>query len=161
MYDYQDKEIKILNFIQEFGCAYQEQIEKIFDCNKSMLKNILHSNLVNKKGNIFVHKQKNIDEKILASIDVLCKYKNRFKSFYKNFYPITITFLSTDNLVYYIIATDKEDEKGVVKLIKNKPLNWSCDKIILLLKDREIIDKIKSDIPILCCTYLPVEVVEL
>ncbi|MDO5555242.1 MAG: DUF5697 family protein [Clostridia bacterium] len=158
MYNYQDKELKIINFIQDFGCCTKEQLEKLFDCNNNMIKNILHNNFISKKGNIIVHKQKSIDEKVIASIDVLCEYKNRYKSFYKNFYPISLTFLSKDNLVYYIIVTEKEDEKGIIKIIKNKPANWSCDKLILLFKDDEMIDKIESDIPYLYCTYPGVEV---
>lgn len=157
-----NKETKIINFIEDFGCISEEQLKTLFDCTKSEIKNILHSHFINKKGNIFVHKQKNIDKKILAAIDVLCEYKGRFKQFYKNFEPIYITFLSKSNELYNIIVSEKADEKGIIKMIKNKPSgSWNCDKLILLFEDTEMIDKIDTDIPYLYCTYPHIQIIDI
>lgn len=157
-----NKETKIINFIEDFGCISEEQLKTLFDCTKSEIKNVLHSHFINKKGNIFVHKQKSIDKKILAAIDVLCEYKGRFKQFYKNFEPIYITFLSKSNELYNIIVSEKADEKGIIKMIKNKPSgSWNCDKLILLFEDAEMIDKIDTDIPYLYCTYPHIRIIDI
>lgn len=157
-----NKETKIINFIEDFGCISEEQLKTLFDCTKSEIKNVLHSHFINKKGNIFVHKQKSIDKKILAAIDVLCEYKGRFKQFYKNFEPIYITFLSKSNELYNIIVSEKADEKGIIKMIRNKPSgSWNCDKLILLFEDTEMIDKIDTDIPYLYCIYPHIQVIDI
>lgn len=157
-----DKETKIINFIEDFGCVSEEQLKLLFDCSKNDIKNVLHSHFINRKGNVFVHKHKNIDKKILAAIDVLCEYKGRFTQFYKNFEPIYITFLSKNNELYNIIVSEKADEKGIIKMLKNRPSgSWNCDKLILLFEDTEMIDKIETNIPYLYCTYSPIQIIDI
>ena len=156
-----DTETKIINFIEDFGCISEEQIKTLFECDKSVLKNILHTHFINKKGKVYVHKQKDVDKKILAAIDVLCEYKGRFKEFYKNFEPIYLSFLTKDNQIYNVIVSEKADEKGIVNKLKNKPSgSWHCDKLILLFEDTEMVNNIETDIPYLYCTYPPIEIVE-
>lgn len=158
---YKDKETKIINFIEDFGCITERQLYILFECDKSTLKNILHHHFINKKDDVFVFKQKRIDKKILAAIDVLCEYKGQYKEFYRNFNPIYLTFLKKNNELYNVIITEKADEKGIIKMLKNKPSkNWKCDKLILLFEDTEMIDKIETDMPYLYCTYPPVDIVE-
>lgn len=155
-----NKETKLINFIEDFGCATEEQLKILFDCSKNDIKNILHSHFINRKGNIIVHKQKGIDKKVLAAIDVLCEYKGRYKQFYKNFEPIYITFFNNNEL-YNIIVSEKSDEKGIIKMLKNKPTgSWYCDKVILLFEDTEMKDNIEIDIPYLYCTYPPVQIID-
>ena len=36
-----DKETKIINFIEEFGCVTEEQLKQLFECDKIAIKNIL------------------------------------------------------------------------------------------------------------------------
>lgn len=157
---FKDKETKIINFIEEFGCSTEEQLKKIFDCDKIMIKNITHNHFINKKGNVIVHKQKKLDKKILAALDVLCEYKNRYKQFYRNFEPVYLTFLSKSNELYNVIVSEKADEKGIVKLINSNLIGlWNCDKAILLFEDSEMVDKIKTNIPYLYCTYPPIEII--
>ena len=57
--------------------------------------------------------------KMIYALDVLCKYKGRFKQFHRSFYPVYITFLTKDNTLYHIIVSDKNDEKRCFKTIKN------------------------------------------
>ncbi len=158
---FKDKETKIINFIEEFGCSTEEQLKKIFDCDKIMIKNITHNHFINKKGNVIVHKQKKLDKKMLAALDVLCEYKGRYKQFYRNLEPVYLTFLSKNNQLYNVIVSEKADEKGIIKMIRNKPSgSWNCDKLILLFEDTEMVDKIETDLPYLYCTYPPVEIIE-
>ena len=155
-----DVETKIINFIEDFGCITEEQLKVLFNCDKNTIKNILHMHFVNKKGNVIVHKQKSINKKVLAAIDVLCEYKGRYKQFYKNFEPVYLSFLSKDNQLYNVIISEKADEKGIVKMLKNKPSgSWHCDKLILLFEDTGMVDKIETDLPYLYCTYPPVEII--
>ena len=159
--EFRHKETKIINFIEDFGCITESQLDKLFECDKNTIRNILHTHFINKKGDIFVHKQKNINKKVIAAIDVLCEYKGRFKYFYKNFEPIYLSFLNKNNELYNIIVSEKADEKGIVKMLNNKPSGqWNCDKLILLFEDTEMIDKIETETPYLYCTYPPVDIIK-
>ena len=84
---------------------------------------------------------------MLIALDILCKYKGRFKQFYKGFYPIYVTFLSNDNLLYHIIVADNENKKGIVKLINSHSFTLpNADKLILAFPEN-----IKCNIPFLYC----------
>lgn len=152
--------MKVINFIQDFGCAKLEQLQILYDDKNNNFKNILDGNTVSKKGNVFVHNTKRIDEKMLVALDVLCKYKGKFKQFYKGYEPIYITFLNNDNILYHIIVADTENKKGVVKLINSYPLSLPrADKLILLFPSKEEISDINCEIPFLYCTYPNLEVI--
>ena len=45
--------LKVINFLQDFGCAKLEQLQKLFDAPKDNFKDILNKNIVSKKGDIF------------------------------------------------------------------------------------------------------------
>lgn len=115
---------------------------------------------MSKKGEVYVHKLRTIDNKMISALDVLCKYKGRYKKFFANFEPINITFLTNENLLYHIIVTDKNSEKGVLKLLKNVEVSIpDADKLILLFEDTEMYSKIECKKDYLYCTYPPVEIV--
>lgn len=152
--------MKVINFIQDFGCAKLEQLQVLYNDKENNFRSVLSGNMVSKKGNIFVHNTKRIDEKMLVALDVLCKYKGKFKQFYKGYEPIYITFLSIDNILYHIIVADCENEKGVVKLINSYPLSLpKADKLILLFPDKAELENIDCEIPYLYCTYPGLEVI--
>ena len=113
-------DLKIINFIQDFGCATLKQLQILFNRPNDNLKNILSSNVISRKNDIFVHNTATIDMKMICALEILCKYNNRFKYFHKGFEPVYITFLSKDNLLYNIIVSNKNNEQGVVKLLKMK-----------------------------------------
>ncbi len=155
-----DKKIKILNFLQDFGCARLNQLQILFDDTNNNFKNILDSNMVSKKGDIFVHNTKMISEKMLIALDILCKYKSRLSKFYLGYEPVIITFLTKDNLMYHIIVADEENKKGVVKLVNSYPLSLpKVDKLILAFPDSKEIDNIKCEIPFLYTTYPDYEII--
>lgn len=146
--------IKIANFLQDFGCARLNQLQILFNCKGNNFKDVLSSNMVSKKGDIFVHNTKKIDEKMLVALDVLCKYKNRYVKFYKGYEPVYITFLSKNNLIYHIIVADEENKKGVVKIVNSYPLSLpKADKLILAFNDDKEYENINCEIPFLYCTY--------
>lgn len=146
--------LKVINFLQDFGCATLEQLQILFNDKNYNFKNILTENVISKKDNVFVHNRSKIDNKMLAAIDALCKYKGKFIKFYKNYEPIYITFLTKDNTMYHIIVADEENEKGVVKIINSYPLTIpKADKLILLFKNELELENIDCDIPFLYCTY--------
>ena len=62
--EFRDKETKIINFIEDFGCITESQLDKLFECDKNTIRNILHTHFINKKGDIFVHKQKKNNKKV-------------------------------------------------------------------------------------------------
>lgn len=154
-----NESLEILNFIQDFGCAKIEQIEKLFGSKNINFKNILNSNMVSKKNDIYVHNTKTIDETMLIAIDILCKFKNRFVIAKPKFYPVKIAFLSNDNELYNIIVADKEHKKGIIKLINSYDENLpQADKLILAFPDDSDLYNIECNIPFLYCTYPDLEI---
>ena len=152
--------LKVINFLQDFGCARLDQLQKLYNAPEDNFKSILSSNMVSKKGNVFVHNTKTIDNNILVALDHLCKYKGRFKQFHKGYMPVNITFLSKDNLLYHIIVVEDGNEQGILKTINAcPPLLPKADRLILAFKNRGELDKIKCEIPYLYCIYPSLEIV--
>ena len=152
--------LKIINFLQDFGCAKLEHLQKLFSNENDNFKNILTNNMISKKGDVFVHNTKKINEKMLIALDILCKYKNRLVNFYQGYDPILITFLSKENLLYHIIVADIENQKGIVKLINSYPLSLpKADKLILVFPSEHELRNINCQIPFLYTTYPGYEII--
>ena len=152
--------LKIINFIQDFGCAKIEQLQIIFNDNKNTFKSILSSNMVSKKGTIMVHNTKQINNQMLIALDILCKYKGRFINFHKGYEPVFITFITKDNIKYHIIVANEDNAKGVVKLVNSYPLSLPiADKLILAFPNKEQLENIEYDIPFLYCIYPSLDIV--
>lgn len=146
--------IKIINFIQDFGCIRLDQLQKLLSEKNNNFNNLLNNRLVSKKGNIFVHNTSKIDNDMLVALDILCKYKGRYKQFHTNYEPIKITFLSKDNLLYHIIVANEENKKAVIKFVNSYPLSMNkADKLILAFPNKEDVSEIDCDIPFLYCVY--------
>lgn len=151
--------IKIMNFIQDFGCARLSQLQILFNDKNNNFKNVLDSAMVSKKGDIFVHNTRKIDDKILVALDILCKFKPRLSKYYLGYSPIVITFLAKDNSVYHIIVADTEKQKGIVKLVNTYPLSLpKADKLILAFPNGEELDNIECSISFLYVTYPELEI---
>ena len=151
--------LKVINFLQDFGCARLDQLQKLYGEENNNFKNVLDGNTVSKKGDIFVHNTKRIDEKMLIALDILCKYKNKFVRFYQGYEPVYITFLTKQNLLYHIIVVDEENKKGIVKLVNSYPLSLpKADRLILAFPDDEELKNIDCDIPFLYTAYPELEV---
>ena len=145
---------KLLNFIQDFGCAKIEHLQILFNDKNNNFKNILESNMVSKKGDIFVHNTKKIDNKILIALDILCKYKTKLSQYYLGYDPIIITFLTKDNTMYHIIVADENNKKGIVKLVNAYPLSLpKADRLILAFPDGGELENVECEIPFLYSTY--------
>lgn len=145
---------KVINFLQDFGCARLEQLQILYNDKENNFKNVLEGNLVSKKGDVFIHNTRRINEGMLVALDILCQYKGRFAHFYRGYDPICITFLSKDNEFYHIIVADKDNEKGIVKLINSYPLSLpKADKFILAFNDGGELENIECKVPFLYCTY--------
>lgn len=151
--------LKVINFLQDFGCARLDQLQILYNDEKSNFKNILSGNMVSKKGDIFVHNTRKINDKMLIALDILCKYKNRLAKFYQGYEPIFITFLTNENLLYHIIVSDEENQKGVVKIINSFTSSLpKADRLILAFPNGEELENIECEIPFLYCTYPGLEV---
>lgn len=151
---------RIIDFLQDFGCATLEQLQILSSNRNNNFKEILNSNMISKKGNIFVHNTKKIDKKMLAALDILCKYKGRYIQFKKGYDPIYITFLTKNDTLYHIIVTDKNNERGVLKLLKmNPPYFEEADKYIILFEDETSFDNVECSVPYLYCTYPDIKIV--
>ena len=147
-------DLKVINFLQDFGCARLEHLQKLFCNENNNFKNILSSNMVSKKGDVFVHNTKRINEKMLVALDILCKYKDRLSKYYIGYDPVLITFLTKDNTMYHIIVADEDNKKGIVKIINSYPLSLpKVDKLILAFPDDGELNNIYCSVPFLYCTY--------
>lgn len=152
--------LKVINFLQDFGCARINQLQILFNDKENNFKNVLAENMCSKKGEIFVHNTKKIDNNMLIALDILCKYKTRYTKFYRGYEPIYITFLTKEDIMYHIIVADEENKKGVVKLINSYPLSLpKADKLILVFPDSSELKNIECDIPFLYCTYPDYEII--
>lgn len=150
----------VINFLQDFGCAKLFHLQTLFSNEKNNFKNILNSGIVSKKGDIFVHNTKKVDNNTLIALDILCKYKARLNKFYQGYSPVLITFLTNENLLYHIIVADEQNKKGIVKLVNSYPLSLpKADRLILAFPDREEIDNIDCQIPFLYTTYPEYEII--
>ncbi len=151
--------LKVINFLQDFGCAKLNQLQILYNDENNNFKNVLNGNIVSKKGDIFVHNTKKINDKMIIALDILCKYKTRLVKFYQGYEPVFITFLTKDNLMYHIIVADEENQKGVVKLINSYPLSLpKADRLILAFPNGEQLENIECEIPFLYSTYPGLEV---
>lgn len=151
--------LKVINFLQDFGCAKLNQLQILYNDENNNFNNVLNGNIVSKKGDIFVHNTKKINDKMLIALDILCKYKNRFVKFYQGYEAVFITFLTKDDLMYHIIVADEENQKGVVKLINSYPLSLpKADRLILAFPNGEQLENIECEIPFLYSTYPGLEV---
>ena len=56
--------LKVINFLQDFGCARLEHLQILYNDRNSNFRNILSRNMVTKKGDIFVHNTKRINDKM-------------------------------------------------------------------------------------------------
>lgn len=157
----ENEKVKIINFIQDFGCCTLKQLQILFDMPNNNFKDILQSNFVSKKGEIIVYNKATIDMKMIYALDVLCRYKKRLKHYHKGYDPTYITFLTTDNMLYNIIATDKTNEQGVLKLLRiESPVIPEADKFILLFQDEVCFNEMKSSTPFAYCVYPELKIIQ-
>lgn len=154
-----DKDLKVINFLQDFGCAKLEHLQILFGNKTNNFKNILDSNMISKKGDIFVHNNSKINEKMLIALDILCRYRKRLKQYYIAYEPIYITFLTNDNTMYHIIVADENNEKGVVKQINNITCLPEADKLILVFKNENQLENINCNKPFLYCIYPNLQII--
>jgi len=154
--------IKVINFLQDFGCARLEHLQILYQDKADNFKNVLAGNIVSRKDNIFIHNTKKIDNRMLIALDILCQYKNkkRLSKFYKGYDPINITFLTKENLMYHIIVADKENEKGIIKIINAYPVSLpKADRLILAFPDRGKLENIECEIPFAYCVYPSLDII--
>lgn len=151
--------LKVINFLQDFECAKLSQLQILYSDSKNNFKDILNGNLVSKKGDVFVHNTGKINNNMLVALDILCKYKGRYKNFYRGYVPISISFLSKDNLLYHIIVADEETQKGIVQLINYPSPLPKADRLILAFPSREEIENIDTETPFLYTTYPGLEII--
>lgn len=152
--------IKVINFLQDFGCARLNQLQILYNDKNNNFRNILDGNMVSKKGDVFVHNTKKINEKMLIALDILCKYKGKLSKFYLGYDPVILTFLTKDNILYHIIIADEQNKKGIVKLVNSYPLSLpKVDKLILAFPDRGELENIDCSIPFLYATYPGLDVI--
>lgn len=151
--------LKVINFLQDFGCARLNQLQILYGDANNNFNNVLNGNMVSKKGDIFVHNTKKINDKMLIALDILCKYKYKLAKFYQGYEPVLITFLTKENLLYHIIVADEENKKGIVKLVNAYPLSLpKADRLILAFPDGGELENIDCDIPFLYTAYPELEV---
>ena len=145
---------KVINFLQDFGCAKLEHLQILFNDEKNNFKSITDGNVISRKKDIFVHNTRKINERMLVALDILCKFKSRLSKFYLGYDPIFITFLTKDNLVYHIIVANEENAKGIVKIINAYPLSLpKADRLILAFPNSSQLENIECEASFIYVTY--------
>lgn len=153
-------EQKVINFIQDFGCAKLQHLQILFDDKDSNFRNVLKSNVVSRTGNVFVHNTRVVNEKMLIALDVLCELKPKLKKYRPGKAPSTITLITTDDLVCNIMVADKKNKKGLVSILNSKPLSFPMvDRIFAVFYDESEEVNIVCDIPIYYIIYPSLEVI--
>lgn len=146
--------LKVINFLQDFGCAKLSHLQKLFGNENDNFKNILYSNVVSKKGDVFVHNTRKINDNMLVALDILCKYKKRLIRFYQGYEPVYITFLTNEHLLYHIIVANEDNKNGIVKLVNSYPLSIpKADRLILAFPNEKELENIECDIQFLYTSY--------
>ncbi len=157
----ENEKIKIINFIQDFGCCTLKHLQILFNKSNDNFKDVLQGNFINRKGEIFVYNKATIDMKMIYALDALCRYKKRLKQYHKGYDPTYITFLTTDNMLYNIIVTDKTSEKGVLKLLRiSSPMIPEADRFILLFQDEICFNEVECNVPFVYCIYPELKIVQ-
>ena len=152
--------VKVLNFLQDFGCAKLEHLQILFNDSENNFKTVLYDNMVSKKENVFVHNTKRLDNRMLTALDILCKFKKRFTSYWVGHSPVNIEFITKENIKYHIIVVDEENREGILRLINSSPLPFSInDRLILAFPTGGEVDNIKCEIPFLYCVYPELEII--
>lgn len=152
--------LKVINFLQDFGCARLNQLQILFDSKNNSFREILNNSMVSKKGDIFVHNTRKINDNMLIALDILCKYKNRLVKYYLGYDPVILTFITKEALKYHIIIANEENKKGIVKIVNSYPLSLpKADRLILAFSDGGELENIECSIPFLYTTYPELEVI--
>lgn len=153
--------VKVINFLQDFGCARLEQLRILFNDKDSNFKYILDNNLVSKKGDIFVHNTTDIDERMLIALDLLCLFKPKYGTYCTGDEPALITFFTKDNMKYHIIVVDENNKQGIIKMLNNNPCAITgADKLIVAFPDDTEKENIECDIPVLYAVYPELEIID-
>lgn len=97
----ENERIKIINFLQDFGCATLKQLQVLYNKPNDNFKDILTGNFVSKKGDIFIHNNAELNMKTINTLNVLCRYKGRFKQFHKVMIQFILLFLQ--KIIFYIM----------------------------------------------------------
>ena len=152
--------LKVINFLQDFGCAKLEHLQTLFNSRNDNFKKILTNNIVSKKNDIFVYNNARINEKMLVALDILCKYQGRYVNYHTNYAPICVTFLSKENNLYHIIVADKTNERGIVRQVNNPSTLPYADKYILAFPDEAQLYNINTTHSFLYCIYPSLEIIK-
>ena len=160
-----DKQLKVLNFLQDYGCARLDQLQILFDSPNYNFNKLLRTPFISKKGNVFIHNTRRLNEKMLAALDIICIYKNEKRINDIDFIgpsvnPVMLTFPDTDDNRYDIIVADKTDEQSIVKKINNLVFMPKADKYIFMFKDDMQITNIKFEKPYIYCTYPEINILK-
>ena len=152
--------LKVINFLQDFGCARLSHLQTLFNEKNNNFKEILNNSMVSKKGDIFVHNTRKINETMLIALDILCKYKDRLAKYFTGYDPVILTFITKEGWKYHIIIANEDNKKAVVKIVNSYPLSLpKADKLILAFANREELENINCSIPFLYTTYPQLEVI--
>lgn len=152
---------EVINFLQDFECAKLEHLQCIFKEKNYNFKNVLYSNLVSRKGDVFIHNTRKIDEKMLIALDILCKkLKGQWEGYYKGYDPVQITVITKNNIKAHIVVATEENRKGIIKKINSYPrLFENADMFILAFPDVADLNNIDCKIPFLYTTYPNLETI--
>lgn len=138
--------LKAMNFVQDFGCARLKQLQILYNGVGDNFNKLLEGNMISRKGDIFVHNTKVIDDDVLKAIELLCKFKKRLKETYLAKYPAVISFLTIENTLYSIIVANENNKEAIIKLLNiNVDTIDNADKLLLIFPDASDLNNITTE----------------
>lgn len=153
-----EKQNKILKLLWQFQSLREEHIIKLCNCRTNDIDLLLAQKALvrDKDTNIIRYKGKQVNNRNIATFDVVMEYLDRSPEIQKGNRPVNVT-MKTKYTTYDIIAI-KEDE--VDNLYQNIDSISSADKIIIIIQTKNYIKKtINTKRECCICTFPPIEIV--
>lgn len=124
---YTTRDVKILNFVNEFGIAKLEHVAQLFNISNGVAFKIAYK--LKRDGHIEFenytlktkHKLINKPDETLAVLDFLCFIKPKIKHFIAANSPFTAILLSTSDRIYHVAYVSGEDVYLFLQLLKLHP----------------------------------------
>lgn len=148
---YTMRDVRILNFVNEFGIAKLEHISKLFEISTGVAFKIAYK--LKKDGHIDFEnyvlktKYKPVDRphETLAVLDFLCFIKPKIKHFIAGNSPFAAIVLSTSERIYHVAYVGNDDVYLFLQLLK---LHKDVERLFIVTDKLKPWTKAKIDLPL-------------
>lgn len=149
-----NKDKKLLDLINMFGCIKERQIEALVGKKyEKQISHLLSSKLINRHDDIYMTiYQDKIDYNMLKCIDLFIYFNEKIGWYSAEEYPFYIAVMLGDNV--YDITTVSSGEESMIYPVINRS---KAERVIMIVDDVESIKKLNIEKPVRYCTVNPVK----